>query len=67
MNEKRSKWIRKVVFSKHPIVMEMIREKFGEERSKKMTYKQVINACKRMWKEKTPGIEKWEIYKTKES
>jgi len=63
MRGKRAKWIRLVVESKHPKVLEMIKEKFGEEKSEKMTYKQVIKACKRMWKEKTPGIEQWQIYK----
>lgn len=63
MNGRRSKWIKKVVISKHPKVMEMIKERYGEERSNKMTYNQVINACKKMWKAKTPGIEQWGIYK----
>jgi hypothetical protein len=63
MRGKRSKWIKKVVISKDPTILEMIREKFGEEKSNKMTYKSVIRACKKMWNDKTPGIEKWKIYK----
>jgi len=68
MNGRRAKWIRKVVMSKHPKVLEMMKEKFGEEQANKLTYKKVINVCKRMWTEKTPGVEEWEIYeKAKES
>jgi len=63
MNAKRSKWLRKVVISKHPKVLEMVKEKYGEEVANKMTYKKVINACKKMWKENTPGVEEWKIYK----
>ena len=63
MNQKKAKWIKKVVLSRHPIVLEMIKEKFGEELANKMTYKRVIKECKKMWANKTPGIEKWEIYK----
>lgn len=63
MSGKRSKWLKRVIESKHPKVLEMITEKFGKERSEKMTYKQVIKACKRMWKEKTPGVEQWKIHK----
>ena len=63
MRAKRIKWIKKVVFSRNPLVLEMIKERFGEERANKLTYKQVIKACKRMWQERVPGVEKWEIYK----
>ena len=63
MRQKRIKWIKKVVFSRNPLVLEMIKERFGEERANKLTYKQVIKACKRMWQERVPGVEKWEIYK----
>jgi len=63
MRGKRAKWIKKVVISRHPVVMEMIKKRVGEEVSNKLTYKQVINLCKRMWYEKAPGVEKWEIYK----
>lgn len=63
MNGKRSKWIRKVIISRHPKVLEMLKEKYGEEIYNKMTYRKVINACKRMWKERAPGVEEWEIYK----
>jgi len=66
MNNKRVKWIRKVVFSRHPKVLEMIEEKYGKEKAEKMTYKQVISTCKKMWKEKTKGVEEWEILKTGE-
>ncbi len=62
MNSRRAKWIKKVVVSKHPKILEMIKEKFGEK-TEKMTYNQVIKACKRMWKEQAPGVEQWEIYK----
>lgn len=62
MNESRSKWIRRVVFSKHPVVLDMIEKKLGEEKANKLTYKQVIKVCKKMWLEQTPGVEKWEIY-----
>jgi len=61
MNSRRVKWIKKVVISKHPKILEMVTERFGKEKAEKMTYHQVINACKRMWKEKTPGIEEWKI------
>ena len=64
MNQGRVKWIRKVVFSRHPVVLQMVKDKYGEERANKMTYQQVINACKKMWKTHAPGIEKWEILKT---
>ncbi len=63
MNGKRAKWIKKVVISKHPKIMEMIMKRYGEERAKTMTYNQVIKACKKMWKDRAPGIEQWEIYK----
>ncbi len=63
MNGKRSKWIRKVVMSRHPKIMEMVKKRYGEERANKMTYNQVIKACKKMWKGRVPGIEQWEIYK----
>lgn len=66
MRQKRVKWIRKVVFSKHPKIMEMIKEKFDEEHADKMTYKQVINCCKKFWKEQTPGVEEWCIYENEE-
>ena len=63
MRQKRAKWIRNVVISKHPKVLEMIKERVDEETANKMTYKQVIKYCKRFWKEKTPGVEEWCIYK----
>lgn len=63
MNQGRAKFIRKVVMSKHPKVLEMIKEKFGEDKANKMTFRQVIRACKKMWIERTPGIEEWGIYK----
>ena len=63
MRGTRVKWIRKVVVSKHPKVLEMIKEKFGEEETNKMTYRKVIRECKKMWTRNTPGIEQWEIYK----
>jgi len=63
MNQGRVKWIRKVVMSRHPKVLEMIVEKFGKEKADTMTYKQVIQACKKMWNEKTPGVEQWKILK----
>jgi len=63
MNGKRSKWIRKVVISRHPKVLEMIKSEVGEERANKLTYKKVIKMCKRMWRNRIPGVEQWEIYK----
>jgi len=63
MNQRRAKWIKKVVISKHPKILSMIKEKYGEKQAEKMTYKQVIKACKKMWKEKADGINEWEIYK----
>ena len=63
MRGKRIKWIRKVVVSRHPKIMEMLKERFGEEKTNKMTYSKVIKECKKLWKEKAPGVEKWEIYK----
>jgi len=63
MNGSRSKWIRKVVISRHPKVLEMVKEIVGEEKANKLTYKQVIKMCKRMWRDRAPGVEKWEIYK----
>ena len=62
MRGKRIKWIRKVVISKHPKVTEMIKERIGEEKANKMTYGQVIELCKKLWKEHTPGIKEWGIY-----
>jgi len=61
MNKGRTKWIKKVVISRHPKVLEMIIERYGKEKAEQMTYKQVIKACKRMWKEKAPGVEQWKI------
>lgn len=63
MNGRRAKWIKKVVVSKHPKVLEMVKEMYGEEKANKMTYNKVIKVCKKMWKEKTPGVEQWDIYK----
>jgi len=63
MRGKRAKWIKKVVISRHPKVLEMIKERFGEEVANKMTYIKVIKVCKKMWREKAPGTEQWEIYK----
>ena len=63
MNQGRAKWIKKVVVSRHPIVLQMIKDRVGEEKANTMTYKQVIKLCKRFWNEKAPGVEKWEIYK----
>jgi len=62
MRGKRSKWIRKVVVSRHPIIVDMLQEKYGKETANKMTYKQVIRACKKMWNERTPGVEQWCIF-----
>ena len=62
MNNQRVKWIRKVVVSRHPKVSEMIVAKYGKERADKMTYKQVIRACKKFWKKGTKGIEEWSIF-----
>jgi len=62
MNQRRSKWIRKVVISRHPKVLEMVTERFGKEKAEQMTYKQVIKACKKMWEDKVPGVEQWKIH-----
>lgn len=63
MSGSRSKWLRKVVFSRNPLVLQMLKERLGEERANKLTYKAVIKECKKMWHEKVPGVEKWSIYK----
>lgn len=65
MNQGRAKWIKKVVMSKHPTVLQMIKERVGEEKANKLTYNQVIKMCKRMWTEKVPGIKNWGIYEEK--
>jgi len=65
MRGTRAKWIRKVVFSKHPKVLEMIIECVGEEQAKTVTYTKVIKLCKKMWKTQMPGVEQWEIYTEK--
>jgi hypothetical protein len=63
MKQRRAKWIKKVVISKHPKILSMIKERYGEKEAEKLTYKQVIKACKKMWKEKADGINEWKIYK----
>ena len=63
MRGKRAKWIKRVVVSRHPTVLQMIKDRVGEEKANKLTYKQVIKMCKRFWQERAPGVEKWEIYK----
>jgi len=62
MRKTRVKWIRKVVISRHPIIVDMLQKKYGKETANKMTYKQVIRACKKMWVEKTSGVEQWCIF-----
>lgn len=66
MRGKRAKWVRRVVESRHPKVLEMVTEQFGKDKAEKMTYKQVMKACKKMWKEKAPGVEQWKIYEKAE-
>lgn len=59
MNQKKAKWIKKVVISKHPKVMELVEKRVGKKNASKMTYNQVIKLCKKMWSEKVPGVEEW--------
>ena len=62
MRQKRVKWIRKVVISKHPVVTAMITERYGEEEANKMTFGKVIKYCKKAWSRHLPGTELWNIH-----
>ena len=63
MRQVRVKWIRKVVVSKDPKILEMVIERIGEKRAENLTYNQIIQLCKKMWKEHVPGVKEWKIYK----
>jgi len=58
MNGKRAKKIYKMVKSKFPTLLLMIRKYYGDE-TKNMSEKRVYRIAKKMWINKTPGVEKW--------
>lgn len=63
MRQKRVRWIRKVVLSKHPVITAMINDRYGEEKANKMTNGHVIKWAKKAWTRHLPGVELWNIHK----
>jgi predicted glycosyl hydrolase (DUF1957 family) len=62
MRQKRVKWIRKVVLSKHPVITAMLTDRYGEEKANKLTNGQVIKWAKKAWTRNLPGTELWNIH-----
>jgi hypothetical protein len=48
MNSKRSKWLKRLVESQNPVLLTLIRNKYGE-RTKEMGSRQIYKAAKKMW------------------
>lgn len=65
MNQKTAKRIKKIVMSRHPKIMELLTERYGEQKTNSMTYNQVIKNCKRLWVD-VPEFRKLKIYKETE-
>ena len=49
MNEKRAKWIRKLIDTKNPVLFTLIRNKYGEK-TNTMNERNVYKAAKKLWK-----------------
>lgn len=48
MNQRRSRWLRKLVQTQNPVLLTMIRNKYGE-RTKDMGPVQIYRAAKKLW------------------
>ena len=48
MNGKRAKWIAKLVATQNPVLLVMIRNKYGKL-TERMTPRQIYQAAKKMW------------------
>ena len=48
MNNKRAKWIRRLVETRNPVLLTLIRNKFGEK-TKEMGPRQIYQAAKKLW------------------
>lgn len=49
MNGKRSKWLRKMTTSFNPVLLTLIRNKYGEK-TKEMDQNQLYKTAKKLWK-----------------
>jgi len=58
MNGGRVKKIKKLVKNKFPALYFMIRNHYGDE-TKNMNERQIYRIAKKMWVNKTPGVEQW--------
>jgi hypothetical protein len=49
MNQKKSKWLKKLVFTKNPVLLLLIRNEYGKA-TQGMTYSILINKTKQLYK-----------------
>jgi hypothetical protein len=59
MNQRKSKWLRKLVATKNPVLLLLIRNEYGEA-TQKMTYSILTNKAKQLYKQgKFKNIKDW--------
>jgi len=63
MNHKRAKWLNKLVMLRNPVLLTIIRNRYGEL-TMKMSPKQVYKAAKKLWKKgEIQKVKGWPSYK----
>jgi len=63
MNQRRSRWLRKLVQTQNPVLLTIIRNKYGE-RTKEMGSVQIYRAAKKLWNRGfMKEVKGWPTYK----